>query len=90
MSIQGVVELWPVEAPVQFVFFGYRPAQRVAAVHNPHVSFHSLHAALLEAEGGERGGDGGGGRGACRAVAARTLELGQAWGHPAAVRVAQY
>lgn len=90
VSIQGVVELWPVEAFVQFVVFGHGPTQRVAAIHDPHVGFNSLRAALLEAKGGERGGDGGGSGSGGGAVAARTLELGQARGHPAAVRVAQY
>lgn len=93
MSIQGVVELWPIDPFVQFIFFGHGPAQRMAAIHDPdatHVNFYSPGTALLETERGEGGSDGGGGRGGDGAVAARTLELGQGWGHPAAVRVAQY
>ena len=41
-------------------------------------------------KGGHRADDGGGDGGGGGAVAARTLELGQGWRHPAAVRVAQY
>lgn len=65
----------------------------MAAIHDPHaahVSLDSPDAALLEAEGGERAGDGSGGRGGGGAVDAGTLELSQGWWHPAAVRVAQY
>lgn len=93
MSVQGVVELRPVDPFVQFISFRHRPAQGMATIHDPHaahVSFGSTGTALLEAKGGERTGDGSGGRGGDGAVAARTLELGQGWGHPAAVRVAQY
>lgn len=65
----------------------------MAAIHEPHashVSFGSPGTALLEAKRGEGTSDGSGSRGGGGAVAARTLELGQGWGHPAAVRVAQY
>lgn len=64
----------------------------MAAIHNPHGGFNSPRTALLEAKGGKGSGDGGGGggRGGSGAVASRTLELGQGWGHPAAVGVAQY
>ena len=65
----------------------------MAAIHDPHaayVSFGSPGTALLEAKRREGTSDGGGGRGGGGAVAARTLELGQGWGHPAAVGVAQY
>lgn len=65
----------------------------MAAIHDPHaahVSFGSPGTALLEAKRGEAPSDGSGGRGGGGAVAARTLELGQGWGHPAAVGVAQY
>lgn len=65
----------------------------MATIHDPHaahVSFGSTGTTLLEAKGGERTRDGSGGRGGGGAVAARTLELGQGWGHPTAVRVAQY
>lgn len=93
MSIQGVVELRPGDPFVQFVFFGHRPAQGMATIHDPHadhVGFGSPGAALLEAKRGHCTGDGGGDRGGGGAVATRTLELGQGWGHPAAVGVAQY
>lgn len=91
VSIQGVVELGPGESLVQFIFFGHRPAQSMAAIHNPHVGFNSPGTALLEAKGGKGSGEGGGGgRGGGGAVASRALELGQGWGHPAAVGVAQY
>lgn len=93
MSIQGIVELWSVDPFVQFIFFGHRPAQGMAAIHDPdaaHVSFGSPGTTRLEAKRGEGTSDGGGGRGGGGAVAARTLELGQGWGHPAAVGVAQY
>lgn len=92
MSIQGVVELRPVDTFVQFIFFGHRPAQGMATIHDPHaahVSFGSPGKALLEAKRGHCI-DGGGSRGRGGAVATWPLELGQGWGHPAAVGVAQY
>lgn len=93
MSVQGVVELRPVDPFVQFIFSGHGPAQGVATIHEPHaahVGFGSPGTALLEAKRGHCSGDGGGSRGGGGAVATRTLELGQGWGHPAAVGVAQY
>lgn len=92
MSVQGVVELWPIDPFVQFVFFGHGPAQSVTTIHDPHaanVTFGSPGPALLEAKGGEGTGVVGGSGGGGWAVAAGSLELGQGWGHPAAVRVAQ-
>lgn len=67
----------------------------MTAIHDPHaghVGFGSPGVALLKAKGRKGTGDGGGGggRGGGGAVAAWTLELGQGWGHPAAVGVAQY
>lgn len=65
----------------------------MAAVHDlhaDHVNFGSPGAALLEAKRWHCAADGGGDWGGGGDAAARTLELGQGWGHPAAVRVAQY
>lgn len=65
----------------------------MAAVHDPyteHVSFGAARTALLEAKGVEYVSDSSGGGGGGGTAAAWTLELGQGWGHPAAVRVAQY
>lgn len=93
VSIQGVVELWPIDHFANLIFFGHRPAQGVTTIHDAHaahVSFGSMGKALLEAKRRHCSSDGGGGRGRCGAVATGTLELGQGWGHPAAVRVAQY
>lgn len=93
VSVQGVVELRPVPSFVQFVFFGHGPAQGVATIHDSHgdqVGFGSPGEALLQTKGRHRAGDGGGGRGGGRAVVTGILELGQGWGHPAAVRVSQY
>lgn len=93
VSIQGVVELRPVDPFFQIIFFGHRPAQCMATIHDPHadhVNFGSPGAALLEAKRGHCTDDGGGDGGGGGAVYARTLELGQGWGHPAAVGVAQY
>lgn len=62
----------------------------MATIHDPdaaHVSFGSTGKTLLEAKRGHCNGDSGGGRGGVGA--ASTLELGQGWGHPAAVGVAQ-
>lgn len=64
----------------------------MATIHDPHaahVSFGSPGKALLEAKRGHCI-DGGGSRGRGGAVATWPLELGQGWGHPAAVGVAQY
>lgn len=91
MSVQGVVELWPVDPFVQFILFGDGPAQSVATINDPHaahVIFSSLGKARLETKRRHCTGDGGGGRSG--AVAPGTLELCQGRGHPAAVRVAQY
>lgn len=101
VSVQGVVELRPAASLVQFVLFGHGPAQRVAPVQDPHahhVGFGRPGEAVLQAaEGGHgvdaadggRGSGGGGSGGGDGAVATGLLELGQGWGHPAAVRVAQ-
>lgn len=101
VSVQGVVELRPAASLVQFVLFGHGPAQRVAPVQDPHahhVGFGCPGEAVLQAaEGGHgvdaadggRGNGNGGGGGGDGAVGTGLLELGQGWGHPAAVRVAQ-
>lgn len=89
VSVQGVVELWPIDL-VQFVLPGHGSAQGVATIHEPQAGFGSLGETRLETKCGHRTGDGGGDGGRCWAVATGTLELRQGWGHPAAVRVAQY
>lgn len=90
VSVQGVVELWPIDPLVQFVLLGHGSAQGVATIHEPQAGFGSLGEAWLETKRGHRTGDGGGDGGRRRAVATGALELRQGRGHPAAVRVAQY
>lgn len=90
VSVQGVVELRPIDPLVQFVLPGHRSAQGVATIHEPQAGFGSLGEAWLETKRGHRTGNGSGDGGRCRAVAPGALELRQVRGHPAAVRVAQY
>lgn len=93
VSIQGVVELRPVDPLVQFIFFGHRSAECVTTIHEPQtpqIGFGSLGKALLGAKSGNCVSDGSGGGAGGGAVVTRTLELGQGRGHPAAVGVAQY
>lgn len=90
VSVQGVVELRPIDPLVQFVLPGHGSAQGVATIHEPQASFGSLGEAWLKTKRGHRAGDGGGDGGRRRAVATGALELRQGRGHPAAVRVAQY
>lgn len=90
VSVQGVVELRPIDPFVQFVLPGHGSAQGVATIHEPHASFGSLGKARLETKRGHRTGDGGGNGGGRGAVGTGALEMRQGRGHPAAVGVAQY
>lgn len=57
VSVQGVVELRPIDPFVQFVLPGHGSAQGVATIHEPHASFGSLGKARLETKRGHRTGD---------------------------------
>lgn len=46
VSVQGVVELGLVDPFVQVIFPGHRPAQSVAAIHDPHAAQASFDSRL--------------------------------------------